>query len=445
MANNQTIYALSTAAGKSGVAVIRVSGDNAYDSYQLLTGKKLNKKRGLSFDILKDPKNGKAIDQALIIFFKNPKSFTGEDVIEYQLHGSQAIINKMLNTLSEIPNFRMAEPGEFTRRAFENGKIDLTEAEAIADLINAETEAQHLLAIDQLGGSISKLYNDWADRLTKILAHQEADIEFPEDEVPIGVSEVLKPKLLKLQNEISEHLNDDRRGERLRNGIYITIFGAPNAGKSSLINLLTKRDIAIVSDTAGTTRDIIEAHLDLGGYPVIIADTAGIRDLSDNKIESMGIEIAKKRASDSDLKIALFDSSEYPNFNQNTIDMLDENTIIAINKSDLSDNKNIQLAGKDSIDISVKTEEGIQELLNQLTSKISNLFKDNSKPVLTRQRHRDFLKNALDAIERSLETELPELSAEDIRHATANIGRITGKIDVEDLLDVVFRDFCIGK
>lgn len=444
-----TIFALSTPTGRSGIAVIRVSGSASWVSARALIAKDIVPRKAL-YAALKHPETGSVIDHALVLAFKGPNSFSGEDLVEYHVHGSRAVIAELTAFLAAQENHRLAEPGEFTRRAFENGKMDLTEAEAIADLIDAETQAQKLQALNQLEGSLSRLYNDWTQRLKKALAHCEADIEFPDEDMPDGIAPEISRETSHLRDEIAAHLDDNRRGERLRDGIQIAVIGAPNAGKSSLINALSQRDVAITSDIAGTTRDIIEVHLDLGGYPVILSDTAGLRpDQISNEghdsIESEGIRRALKRAQEADIKLLVFDAGdEAPDLH--TIDLIDTNSVVCINKIDTK--KNLKLdaeIAKNALEISATQETGIDALIAALIEKIENLIGSRETSALTRQRHRDALQEAHNSLERALNADLPELMAEDMRLAIRHIGRITGKVDVEDLLDVVFKDFCIGK
>lgn len=429
-----TIFALASGSTRAGVAVIRVSGVLALDTLKKLSGKRNFTPRMAHVVTLTD--GDKKIDKGLAVYFQSPASFTGEDVVEYQVHGGKSVIDGVISALSKIVGCRMAQPGEFTRRAFENGKMDLTEAEAVADLIDAETEAQRLQALDQLEGGLSKLYQSWAESLKKLLAHQEAEIEFPDEDLPAGLSSSLEKPLQILLSEIKAHLDDDRRGERLRDGILVAILGAPNAGKSSLLNALVRRDVAIVSDEAGTTRDIIEAHLDLGGYPVILADTAGLR-LDAGKVEAEGIRRAKNLSREADLKIALFDGTQ--NKDTETLNEIDERTIIVYSKSDIVKNKT------DDFYISSTTGEGLDLLLKTLTQKVAALFGQKTGPTLSRQRYREALTGTTIMLERSLVASLPELAAEDLRMALRSLGKITGRVHIEDLLDVIFRDFCIGK
>lgn len=430
----ETIFALASGSVRAAIAVVRVSGPQALACFRALSWKTDIPPRQVQIHDLSDPETGKAIDRAITLYFKAPVSYTGEDLVEFQLHGGRAVVDGLLQALGKIPGCRMAEPGEFSKRAFENGKMDLTEAEAVADLIDAETEAQRLQALDQLGGALAQLYEGWAESLSGILAHQEADIEFPEEDLPKGLGATLRPGIEHLRKELRAHLDDGRRGERLRDGLLIAILGAPNAGKSSLLNALSRRDAAIVSEEAGTTRDIIEVHLDLGGYPVILADTAGLRT-TDNKIEAEGIRRAERLAEKADLKLALFDAGKEQD--AETLKQVDDRTLTIFTKADLS-----RGAG---LSVSAATGEGLDLLLKLLTDKISEIFKTRAGPVPTRARHRAALEEAAAALERCLQADLPELAAEDLRLGLRALGRITGRVHVEDILDKIFRDFCIGK
>lgn len=429
---SDTIFALASGSYRAGVAIIRVSGPAALNTLRALSGIINPQPRVAAVAVLK--KDGRPLDHALTLYFKGPASYTGEDTVEYHLHGGRAVIEGVLAALAALPSCRLAEPGEFTKRAFENDKFDLTEAEAVADLIAAETEAQKLQALDQLGGALAALYQGWTDRLARILAHQEADIEFPDEDLPAGLANVLAPDIERLQAEISAHLNDNRRGERLRDGLRVAIVGAPNAGKSSLLNALAQRDVAIVSDEAGTTRDIIETHLDLGGYPVILADTAGLRR-TEQKIEAEGIRRAEDLARKADLKIALFDPASP--LDAETQGLVDDNTIVVFSKADIRKT--------DGLSVSAVTGEGMDRLLSELTARVAELFKRQSGPALTRARHRTALEEAAAHLARARAADLPELAAEDLRMGLRALGRITGRVHVEELLDRIFKDFCIGK
>ena len=451
MYSEDTIFALASAPGRAGVAVVRVSGPGAEASCQLLVGRDLSSSHLAKLCRIMHPDSRETIDQALVLPFKSPASYTGEDVVEYHLHGGKAVVEGLLEVLAAQPQHRLAEPGEFTRRAFENGKMDLTAAEAVADLIDAETQAQKAQALSQMGGALSALYADWTQRLKAGLAHMEADIEFPDEDMPEGVSPAVVSAVEALKGEIFEHLNDNRRGERLRDGVQIAIIGAPNAGKSSLVNALAGRDVAIVSDMAGTTRDVIEVHLDLGGYPVTLADTAGLRpdQLGDedaqDRIEGEGIRRAMERAEAADLKVLLFDGSA-SEVDAHTLALMDDQALVVVNKSD-EKHTDFELDG--GIEISVKTGEGLDMFLDVLQNRVADLVGSMSglaeTPALTRKRHRAALEEALASLERGLQADLPELMAEDLRLSVRAIGRITGRVDVEDLLDVIFNDFCIGK
>ncbi len=437
----ETIYAQASGRGKGGVAVIRVSGPQALHSFEALTQIRAPERRKAHFTTLKDPVSRETIDQGLALFFENPSSYTGEDTAEYHVHGSKVIIERIFKILSAQSNHRMAEPGEFTRRAFENGKLDLTEAEAVNDLINAQTELQHRQALRQLEGALKELYGNWTKKLSKSLAYIEADLEFPDEDDADGVTREVLPVLESIAQEIEEHLSDNRRGEILRDGFHIAIVGAPNAGKSSLLNVLAQRDVAIVSDMAGTTRDIIEVSLDLKGYPVILSDTAGLRHDEADAIEAEGIRRAVKRAEEADLKILLYDGQqEEPD--GYTLSMIDENSIAIASKADLP----IKLDYPAPIlEISSYSGKGVETLLGEIIAKIEAQMGNAEAAPLTRLRHRNALESCLESLKRAKIACEPELMAEDVRLAVRYLGHITGRVDVEDLLDIVFRDFCIGK
>lgn len=452
----ETIFALSTPQGASGVAVMRVSGVRAFDIVQSLTKRDLPPVRKASLRTLYDPGCGSVIDRAVVLCFQGPHSFTGEDVAELHIHGSRAVIGGLSDVLTSLDYVRMAEPGEFTRRAFEQGKMDLTEAEAIQDLIHAETSYQRQQALMQMEGALSTLYHNWADGLARALAHCEAVLDFPDEDVPDEESLKILPSVKKISQEIEDHLQDNRRGERLRDGIHVALVGAPNAGKSSLINHLAQRDVAIVSDIAGTTRDVLDVHLDIGGYPLIISDTAGLRpaalndETAQDSIELEGIKRALEKARQADITILLFDGSSDA-LDEDTMSLLQTlpNTLPVLNKSDSVSSgmqEALNQAGLDPVFISVKNEENMQELLDALLSKVEELYAiSRETPSLTRQRHRTYLEESLSCLQQASKETRPELLAESLRMALRSLGRITGRVDVEDLLDIIFRDFCIGK
>ncbi|MDR6769413.1 tRNA uridine-5-carboxymethylaminomethyl(34) synthesis GTPase MnmE [Azospirillum sp. BE72] len=439
-----TIFALATAPGRSGVAVVRISGPEAGSALAALTGRPLPAPRRAVLTKLRDPRTGDMLDDALVLRFTGPASFTGEDVVELHLHGGRAVVAGVIEALATLPGLRLAEPGEFTRRAFENGKLDLTEAEAVADLIDAETNAQRRQALRQMEGALGRLYDAWRERLTRALAHIEADIDFAEDDLPGGVTDAVRPVVAGLADEIAAHLDDGGRGERLREGLHIAIVGAPNAGKSSLLNALARRDAAIVSARAGTTRDIIEVHLDLGGYPVVLADTAGLREAAADEVEEEGIRRARDRAARADVKVAVFDATTLPDLDPATLDLIDRDTVVVFNKTDLATAIDLR-PDLSPILVSAQTGAGLRALEEKLTEFSADRLAIGSAPSLTRARHRAALTECREALLRALDAPLPELAAEDVRLASRALGRITGRVDVEDLLDVIFRDFCIGK
>lgn len=432
-----TIYALSSAPGRAGVAVVRVSGANAAAAVRALTRKPLPQPRKAVLTRFFDA-SGAAIDGGLLLFFLGPASFTGEDMAEFQVHGGRAVVEALLGALADA-RLRPAEPGEFTRRAVENGKLDLTQAEAIADLVNAETEAQRRQALRQYDGRLSGLYESWRTDLIRAGAWAEAAIDFSDEELPACMLDRTKEAVAEILSQIQGHLSDAGRGELLREGLHLTVIGPPNAGKSSLVNALARRDVAIVAETAGTTRDVIEVRMDLGGYPVILADTAGLRDTSE-AVEAEGVRRALARADSADLTLLLLDGSAADPFAGLPASRAD---LTVWNKSDLP-----WPEPRDGLAISLRTGQGLDTLIDALTTKVRDRLEAPSEaPALTRKRHRHALEDAARALEAALATpgDRPELLAEDLRLALRALGRITGRVDVEDLLDVVFRDFCIGK
>jgi tRNA modification GTPase len=442
-----TIYALSTGPGIAGIAVIRVSGKNTSEVIKKLTKRDLPTPRVATR--VKYSKNGEKnlIDEGVIIWFPGPNSYTGEDLAEFHVHGSRAVVKSMHEAISKVKNCRMAEAGEFTKRAFLNGKINLLKAESIADLISSETEIQRKQAIKIMTGKTSKVFNEWRKKLLKILANVEAKIDFPEEDIPKRIINDMQKESTKVCLEISKTLNDQKVGERIREGFKIAIIGPPNSGKSSLLNYLSNREAAIVSSTAGTTRDIIETHLNLDGYPVVMSDTAGIRN-SKNEIEKKGIKIAINRAEDADLKLVIVSSKDY-NFSGFLRKLIKKNAILVVNKSDLTNNKSTALyKNYNHILISIKKNFNLNKLIKRIKSKLKNKFVNTEDILITRERHRQNLLNCVHHLKNFQDKKKIgdfDKAAEDLRLATRHLGMIVGKVDVEELLGSIFNDFCIGK
>lgn len=444
--HDTTIFAPATAPGRAGVAIVRISGPAADAALSALTaGAPLPPSRQARRAVVVDAE-GAAVDDGLVLRFPGPASFTGEDVVELHLHGSRAVLDAVMGLLAAQAGLRVAEPGEFTRRAFENGKMDLTQAEALADLIDAETTAQRRQALRQMDGALARLYDGWRARLVQALAHLEAFIDFPDEELPPAAEEAIWGTVGGLIDEMTAHLNDGHRGERLRDGLHIAIIGPPNAGKSSLLNALAQREAAIVSDIAGTTRDVVDVHLDLGGYPVVLADTAGLREAAET-IESEGIRRARARAEAADLRLAVFDGAAWPDLDAPTLALVDAATLPVVNKADLARVPDSPfIGGQAALPLSVRTGQGVDALLARLADLVAERLSGGSgAPALTRERHRAALSECLDAMRRARTAPLPELAGEDLRLAVRALGRITGRVEVDDLLDVIFSDFCIGK
>jgi tRNA modification GTPase len=470
MSMNETIFAPASGRGAAGVAVIRISGPAAAASLARLTGVTDPVPRRAIRVRIRD-EEGETIDRGLALWFAGPASFTGEDVAELHVHGGRAVVEGVLEALAAAPGLRPAEPGEFTRRAFENDKLDLTAAEGIADLVNAETRAQRRQAVRQMEGALGRLYDGWRLRLIRLLAHQEALIDFADEELPAEIEERVRVEVAALAEEILRHLADNRRGERLRDGIRIAIVGPPNAGKSSLLNVLARRDAAIIASSPGTTRDVIEVHLDLAGYPVVLADTAGLREAAE-AVEREGVRRSLCAAQQADLKIAVFDGAALPRIDEKTAALLDDDSLVVLNKSDIArPARPVVVNGRRAIAISARTGAGMSALLVRLEEEVTRRWRPGQGPTLTRVRHRQALERCAAALKRvtgvgdaagsgtAMEPEAMELDAmepdimdlemelvaEDLRLAIRELGRITGRVDVEDILDVIFRDFCIGK
>ena len=440
------IYALSSGRGPSGIAIVRISGSETLKICQNLTKSKDIKSNEVNFCKFYDPNNGNVIDpEALLLWFPGPNSYTGEDLAELQIHGSNSVINALLRVLSEQKNCRLAEPGEFTKIAFQNDKIDLLKAESIGDLIHSETELQRQQAVKLVQGNASNYYNDLREKIIKSLAFIEAKIDFAEEDLPEKVLKDAHKSIKEIHSEITKIIEDNKVGEKIRDGFRVSITGEVNAGKSSLLNLLSKREVAIVSDEAGTTRDVIETYLNLDGYPVILADTAGIREAK-NEVEKKGISLALGKSKEADLNIIVIDNSS-KKINKKIQNMINRDTIIFLNKSDISDKQNHKF-NVDTVLASVKNNKNIDKLIDFIKAKLSKKFTSNNSALITRERHRVKLNDCLKEIDKFLKKDQNndlELSAEDLRMATRHLGSIVGKVDVEEILGSIFKDFCIGK
>ena len=384
-----------------------------------------------------------------MLWFPAPRSFTGEDVLELHLHGGRAVISGIMAVLSDLPGLRPAEPGEFTRRAFLNGRLDLTAVEGLADLIDAETRAQARQALQQLDGALGRLYQSWRQVLLGALARLEAEIDFaPEEDVPDDLLASVRPEVERLSADIATHLSDGHRGERLRAGLTVAVVGPPNAGKSSLVNRLARRDVAIVTPLPGTTRDVLEVHLDLAGYPVTLLDTAGLREAAD-VAEAEGVRRARDRAARADLRLIMFDGATWPRPDPATAALVDHAAVVTVNKSDLIAGRGgLSVGGRTALRVSCLTGDGVQGLLEVLTERARDLMTVGNEPLLTRARHRAALQAAAEALARfAAAPDGAELAlmAEDLRLAARALGRVTGEVAVEDVLDRIFAEFCIGK
>ena len=442
-----TIYALSSGPGLSGVAVIRLSGPNSSEVIQKLTKNKLPKPRSASLKKIYKIDKNELIDEGLVLWFPAPNSYTGEDMAEFHIHGSKASINALQSEISKFNDCRLAEAGEFTKIAFQNGKINLLEAESISDLISAETEIQRQQAIKLMSGKSSDKFNELRMRLLKILSNVEAKIDFPEDDLPDNIIKNIKVETQKIKTEINKILNDQNVGEIIRDGFRIAIIGPTNVGKSSLLNYLSKRDVAIVSEVAGTTRDVIEAHLNLDGYPVILSDTAGIRSSKD-EIENKGIKLALNRADEADLKLIILEpkSVDFKGFLK---DLVDKDSIIVLNKIDQDTDKiDKEIKNLNPIPISIKEDKNLDKLIHKIKEKLKNKLINLEDSLISRSRHRENLEQCLfhlNNFEKQKSENDFDKAAEDLRLATRHLGMIVGKVDVEEILGSIFSDFCIGK
>jgi len=438
-----TIYALASGAGRAGIAVWRLSGAGSGAALQALTKRDLPPPRRATRVVLRDL-GGEIIDEGLALWFPAPHSFTGEAVVELHLHGSRAVARALAASLEQL-GLRPAEPGEFSRRAFLAGKIDLTQAEAIADLVAAETAAQRRQALRQMDGDLAARVESWRAQLVGLAARLEATIDFAEEDLPEDLILRVEAEAATLAADLAASLADGGRGEAVRDGIEITLIGAPNAGKSSLLNRLAGREAAIVSAEAGTTRDVIEVHLDLGGWPAILADTAGLRE-AEAAVEAEGVRRALRRAERADLKLAVFDASHWPTLDAATRAMVDDATLVVLNKSDLvalplPDS----VAGRPALAVSARQGDGLEALLDRLGQELERRLGGGAAPLLTRSRHRAAAEAARAALAGWQARGDLGLAAESIRAAATALGRITGRVETEELLDAIFGEFCIGK
>lgn len=444
MHGDATIFALSTAPGRGALAVFRISGPAAGDVIARMAGP-TPPPRTAGLRIIRDPETSEALDQGLVLWFPAPRSETGEDLAELHVHGGRAVARSMLLAIAKVRGTRLAEPGEFARRAFENGKIDLTQAEAIADLVDAETEAQAKQALRQAGGRLGRLYESWRAELIEAQALTEAAIDFS-DEGDVGnlVAGEAHSRVVSLERRIRIHLDDGHRGEILRDGFHVVIAGPPNVGKSSFLNAMVRREAAIVSEEAGTTRDVIEVRMDLGGLPIVLTDTAGIRE-TDGKIEREGIRRTLDRARSADLVLWLMDATDPQAELPSDLAAQSPRVLHVLNKIDLV--RPTSAREPPWLRLSLRSGEGLAEVTKAIEAEARERIGVTEAPVITQARHRQQLQACAGALGDYLRGPLveTELRAEDLRRAATALGRITGRVDVEDVLDQIFGRFCIGK
>jgi len=442
-----TIYALSSGPGISGVSIIRVSGPDTKNVIKKLTGKEIPSPRMATLRKINNINTSELIDEGIIIWFPGPESYTGEDMAEFHVHGGKAVVMAVQEAISNIENCKLAEAGEFTKLAFQNGKINLLKAESIADLISAETEIQRKQAVKIMKGKSSKKFNELRAKLLKILSFVEAKIDFPEEDLPAENLKKIKKDSSEVLNEINKILDDQKVGEIIREGFKIAIVGPTNAGKSSLLNNLSNREVAIVSEIAGTTRDVVETHLNIDGYPVIISDTAGIRDSKD-EIEKKGIKLSLNKAENADLKLVVIDAKS-PNLSGFLNDLLKKDAILVVNKSDLiKETLDKEISKFNHVLISLKDNLNIDKLIEKIKKQLKNKFISEEDILITRERHRQHLVQCVDHLKNFLKKNNKkdfDKAAEDLRLATRHLGMIVGKVDVEEILGSIFNDFCIGK
>ena len=437
--------------GRAGVAVVRISGPKAGEILKKLTDHDLPDPRVATLADLKAPEDGGLIDRALVLWFPGPDSFTGEDVAEFHVHGSHAVLEKLFEGLGALKDVSLAEPGEFTRRAFEHGKLDLTQAEGLHDLVFAETEAQRTQALNQMAGALSKIYDGWRDKLANCLADMEATIDFSDEEIPDGLLKRVQTETSSLIKDIEGTLEDFGRGQAIRRGFRIVLLGPTNVGKSSLLNALAKEERAIVSDIAGTTRDVIEVHLDMAGYAVVLVDTAGLREAGD-AIEEEGIRRAHIQADEADLKLILCEHKTFPTLPQASKKHLGDDSLVVVTKSDLvqgNASKHEEISGVQSLSISATTGAGMDGLLKVIEARVIKKLEATAPAAITRLRHRQTLEEGLASLKRFEDHDIqntdPAILAEDLRLTARALGRVTGQVGVEDILGKIFAQFCIGK
>ena len=442
-----TIYALSSGPGLSGVAIVRLSGPKSKEVIEKLTKDKVPKPRYASLKKIYKLNKDELIDEGIVLWFPSPKSYTGEDMAEFHIHGSKASINALQLEISKFDDCKLAEAGEFTKIAFHNGKINLVEVEGISDLISSETEIQRQQAVKIMSGKSSEKFENVRSNLIKILSYVEAKIDFPEEDLPENILDNIKINVQDIIKELQKIINDQRIGERIREGFKVAIIGPANVGKSSLLNYLADREIAIVSEIAGTTRDVIEAHLNLDGYPVIISDTAGIRDSKD-EIEKKGIKLSLKRAEDADIKIIILEPKSI-DFKRFFKDLVDDRSILVVNKMDDEDTEvNKDIKKLNPIFISVKKNKNLDSLVKEVKKILENKFISTTDIFITRSRHRENINNCINHLKKFYDkSSLDDFDkgAEDLRLAIRHLGSIVGKVDVEEILGSIFNDFCIGK
>ncbi|MEG9860952.1 MAG: tRNA uridine-5-carboxymethylaminomethyl(34) synthesis GTPase MnmE [Parvularculales bacterium] len=444
MNKTSTIVALSTPPGQGGIAVVRLSGPQSGAAIEALTGKSPAEPRRAVLRSLYDDA-GALLDKGLVLFFSAPASATGEDMAEFHVHGGPAVVAGVLESLTGLSGIDLAEPGDFTRRAFEAGRLDLTAVEGLADLIAADTKAQHRQAVRQMNGALAHLCDGWRDQLVKALAYLEAEIDFPDEDLPEALSAEVVSPLMAVVEDMERTLNRVG-GERIREGVQVAIIGPPNVGKSSLLNALARREAAIVADESGTTRDVIEVALDLGGMPVVLFDTAGLREVEEG-VEAEGVRRARVRADQADIRLIMVSVETSVEDARDVLALRRSGDVVVVNKQDLGRHNTIEGA----YPLSVLTSQGLEMLEEVLVQAVTELAGEGEGTVVTRLRHREALGAAHRACARALEvlssggSAKVELAAEDVRLGVRALGRLVGRVDVDDILDVIFRDFCIGK